>query len=294
MDLSALESAVRALEGSLDSVEWWLASATFLVVVGLILEYWHAVRELVENIKARPPFPWKKLQEIIGGILVTVGVAGELALQFHASTIETDIRSKTHQIEGLLNKKAGDAELSAAEANKAAKGFESQIAESNARVKVAEARIAAAELQTKQEERQRVALQKQVGWRNLTAAQRSALANSVSRFSGYEVNCNVSGLSDGEQLSLCIDIMQTLRNAGWKIAVVSNNVEVGHFQFGVVISSTTAAREGAVALVNALRVAGLDPFLSEHLIAEPATHVTVQIGNRMLPPDIAKLLGISR
>lgn len=141
MSLSALETAVTALEKSLDSIETWLAISTFLVVIGLVLEYWHEVKELIEQVRKRPPFPWKKLQEIVGGVLVTVGVAGELALQFHASTVETAIRSNSHKIEAILNdkaseanKEAGFAGKDAAAANLTAKGFESQIAASDARI----------------------------------------------------------------------------------------------------------------------------------------------------------------
>jgi len=151
MDLSALERSISNLERSLDSVELWLAVSTLLVVLGLILEYWHDVIELIALIKNRPPFPWRKLQAMIGGVLVTVGVAGELALQFHASRIETGIRFQSHQIEAILskgaaeaNKEAGLARAEAAASNLTATGFESKIADSDARAKAAEAQVASA------------------------------------------------------------------------------------------------------------------------------------------------------
>lgn len=103
MDLPALEKAIQAKEQTLDSVESWLFIATFLVVVGLVLEYWHPFAELCEAYRKRPPFPWKKLLEIVGGVLVVIGVAGELIAQFYAARIETRIRTNSHQIETLLN-----------------------------------------------------------------------------------------------------------------------------------------------------------------------------------------------
>src|ERR1035438_1608734 len=116
MDLSALESRVKALETSLDSLEGLITIATFLVVVGLIVEYWFPFRELIEAVKKRPPFPWGKVAEMIGGVLVTVGVAGELWFQSRASNVQTVIRSDTHQIEAILNKEAGDARKDAGKA----------------------------------------------------------------------------------------------------------------------------------------------------------------------------------
>jgi hypothetical protein len=105
-DLSFLEKAIKANEQSLDSVESWLFIATFLVVIGLVLEYWHPFVELRDAHRRRPLFPWKKLLEIMGGVLVVIGVAGELMAQFYAARIETRIRSNTYQIETLLNGKA--------------------------------------------------------------------------------------------------------------------------------------------------------------------------------------------
>src|ERR1017187_697372 len=116
MDLSALESAVKALETSLDAFEWWITVSTILVVLGLVIEYWFPLRELVEALKHRPPFPWKLIMEMVGGILVTLGVAGELWFQSRASNVQTFIRSDTHKIEAILNKEAGDARKDAGKA----------------------------------------------------------------------------------------------------------------------------------------------------------------------------------
>ena len=78
MDLSALEALPMPLKDHLIAGSSGFAVSTLLVVVGLILEYWHAVRDRLEE----RPLEWKSLQNIFGAILVTVGVAGELAVQF--------------------------------------------------------------------------------------------------------------------------------------------------------------------------------------------------------------------
>jgi hypothetical protein len=117
MDLSSLERSVKALETSLDSIESWLTVSTVLVVIGLIIEYWHPLKDFIEALHKRPPFPWKESMEIVGGVLVTIGVAGELWFQSRASNLETLIRSDSHQIEAFLKKEVDDAQRDAAELN---------------------------------------------------------------------------------------------------------------------------------------------------------------------------------
>jgi uncharacterized membrane protein YczE len=85
MDTSALERNITNLETSLDSLEFWLSVMTFLVVGGLILEYWHEIPEELEKLKEAKKWLWKPICVIIGAILITIGVAGELAVQFLAS-----------------------------------------------------------------------------------------------------------------------------------------------------------------------------------------------------------------
>ncbi len=114
MDPSALENVSRSLESSLDFWGVLLITATFLVVIGLVLEYRHDVAEFIEQ--ARRPaavFPWRRLWELVGAILVTVGVAGELFFTYKASGVESRLRDNNHKIEALLTKEAGDAKTSA-------------------------------------------------------------------------------------------------------------------------------------------------------------------------------------
>ncbi len=114
MDLSALESISKILEKSLDFWGLILLLATALVVIGLVVEYWHDVQEFwVRRTWPMASFPWDKLTALAGGILVTIGVAGELLVTYKASRVETKLRENSHKIEALLTQKAGDAAASA-------------------------------------------------------------------------------------------------------------------------------------------------------------------------------------
>src|ERR1700737_4823955 len=112
MDLPTLETAIKALEKSLDSLGVWLAVSTALVVVGLIVEFAEDLRELITE----RPFKWRLLRTMVGGLLITIGVAGELFIQFRASKVETEIRTDSQQVEALLNKQDADANKEAAHA----------------------------------------------------------------------------------------------------------------------------------------------------------------------------------
>lgn len=120
MDLPALETSVRALEKSLDSTQLLLQISTAVVVIGLIFEYWEPIRGILDEIR-KLRFPFKKVLSNVGGLLVVLGVAGELCLQPRVSGIETRIRQETGQIEALLNREAGDAKNSATQAATAAR-----------------------------------------------------------------------------------------------------------------------------------------------------------------------------
>jgi len=124
MDLSKLESDAKAFEISVDSWSFWLAIATGLVVVGLVLEYRKDVAEMVRS----RPFKWKKLEHLIGAALVTLGVAGELIFQPFMGSAENSLRGVTHQIESLLSKEAGDANERAGNASERAARIEAAAA----------------------------------------------------------------------------------------------------------------------------------------------------------------------
>lgn len=124
MDLSALESAAKALDSRLDSLTFWLWVSTATVVVGLVIEY---LQEFVELFKTRS-FDRKKLRTLVGGLLITVGVVGELVVAIKSSGVETKLRTTTHKVESLLNGKAADARKEADEAKERASDLEDEAA----------------------------------------------------------------------------------------------------------------------------------------------------------------------
>jgi hypothetical protein len=100
-------------EAHLDRLEIWLVVWTSVVVVGLIVEYFEEVPKVKEHFKGLKKFDWTisegrpvlkygwfvhrrdviKLAAIIGAILVTLGVGGELYIDAISSRIEHDLRT---------------------------------------------------------------------------------------------------------------------------------------------------------------------------------------------------------
>lgn len=116
-DLSDLDSISKALEASLERFGWYLAGFTALVVLGLIIEYWEDIVELWDEFRwPMALFPWKRLRALLGAIMVTIGVAGELAVSFFASNTEQRLRDNNHRIEAVLNSQAAAANERAGQA----------------------------------------------------------------------------------------------------------------------------------------------------------------------------------
>jgi hypothetical protein len=80
----------KSLENGMDDLHVWLLWWTGLVVVGLVLEYGF---EFGKH-RIAPKFS-RRLSWLypLGGILVTLGVAGELYVEFRASSVETNLRN---------------------------------------------------------------------------------------------------------------------------------------------------------------------------------------------------------
>src|SRR5689334_11710023 len=105
MAASDLESSINSLERSLDSLESWLALWTALVVIGLILEYGFEVKHFIRE----RPLTWKRFLPILGGILITAGVAGELWIGIRSSKVAEDLRATNHKLIAGLNARAEEA-----------------------------------------------------------------------------------------------------------------------------------------------------------------------------------------
>jgi hypothetical protein len=192
MDLPTLQRTIDSLEKSLTSLEFWLLAATALVVLGLVLEYWHEIPESIIELKRA--WAWKPLLVIIGGVLITVGVAGELAVQFFASQKETNLRKANDAVFSILNTKA-------AEASDRATKAENDTARLN---KVAE-----------DERLARIKIEEDVAWRRLSKDQQVKMASRLKSFSSETVLLQYN-LNDLEADSFASDVASVLQQAKWK------------------------------------------------------------------------------
>ena len=165
------------LERSLDCWSFWLLVSTFAVVLGLVLEYWHEIRDLLE----KRPFKLKQFVKTLGAILVVLGVAGELFTQLGASRVEDSLRTANHKTIAELNEKASTANFRAVEA-----------------------------------ERQTAELLAEIQPRDLTIAQQKAIGDALRGFSGRFVLIRTYSL-DQESGRLGMLIQAALRYGGIEV-----------------------------------------------------------------------------
>jgi hypothetical protein len=239
MDSSALANLIKSLESSLDSLGSWLTFWTICVVFGLVVEYFP---EAVVALKKRP-FRWSALKPIIGGILVTAGVAGELAIQFRAAGVETKLRNATAEVFGTLDKEAGEARKAAADIVGKYKDVDLAIADANARAKAAEALAETERLE-------RTKLEAQIAPRRLTPTQRKAIAEAVKPFAGRSVSV-VSYTLDLEGAVLGKQIVDAFTDGGLHVQndLTSDTPLSGGIAGGIFVNGTPSERD----LVTALR-----------------------------------------
>src|SRR5438105_9154650 len=124
MDASALERAIKALEIRSDSLDSWLTLCVTFVVIGVvvevavvIMEYYHAGNEYRRGTirsPAKPSIPdlfWGLLR----GVLVAIGVAGELGVNFKAGGVNNELRNANGKLVALLNAETAKANERTAE-----------------------------------------------------------------------------------------------------------------------------------------------------------------------------------
>ena len=201
IDLPSLQQAIRDLENSLDTLEAWLLAATGLVVLGLVLEYWHEIPEAIESLKKA--WSWRPLLVIVGGVLITLGVAGELTVQFFASRKETNLRKKNDELFSIVNSETAQALERAAQANERASQNEREAARLS---KIAE-----------DERSARVKIEENVAWRRLTRDQQAKMASRLKSFSGESVLLQYN-VNDLEADSFASDIALALQQAKWRVS----------------------------------------------------------------------------
>ena len=219
VDIVALQDSIKGLEHNLDRLEFWLSLATGLVVLGLVLEYLFEIPHAIRLLKRK--WACKPLLIMLGGILITVGVAGELAVQFLASSEATALRKANDEAVAGLNLEA--ARLTA----------------------MAEA-----------ERLERIKLEAAVAPRSLSLDQQRLIASVCGKFHGHGVLVLSYGM-DGEAAALALQIISALRAAKVVVADARSSIAVaGGFEDGVHIRGPDVERDFIATLGRALSSTG--------------------------------------
>src|SRR5580658_9639274 len=113
MDFSAIASStlaarstIKALEGSINSLEVGLHIFVALVVIGVVLEVvvvlWERHEEREDVIRGRflpqAAHNFKFCFELLGAALVAIGVAGELWVDIESGGLQTKLRAKNGEL----------------------------------------------------------------------------------------------------------------------------------------------------------------------------------------------------
>jgi hypothetical protein len=276
MDLPQLGSAIKSLEKSLDSLSVWLIVWTALVVLGLGVELADDLRKVVKE----RPIKWTKhLLVIGGGLLITMGVAGELFVQFKASKVETILRADSHQVEALLNKQAADANKEAEEVRNEAASALIQIAQAKKdaelarrdaesfKLDIAKANEHAAEASQKAEEERlaRLKIEEKLAPRRISAEQTATLVGDLRPLIGKQVFLSfIAG--DPETAAFTELVRNTLAKAG--LVVEARPILIlGSVKAGISMTVGKNRLADANFLANALIQAGLaeKPIPAERL-----------------------------
>ncbi|HXJ93288.1 MAG TPA: hypothetical protein VMT20_10460 [Terriglobia bacterium] len=238
MDASALESALKALEASLSSLatkldvlSYVLAFFTAVVVVGLVVEYNVDFREFFTG---RPRDRRKHWPVVVGGIMVILGVSGELVCTFWSFKVESDMRITSSKIENVLKaeisltgRSAVDAAVAAGIANVAAQqaNAEAGSAKSVAGNARDSAKQAIQDAGTAKQGAQNVLAQAKSLGQELTDSEKAArprrleqqkFAASLKPIKPFPVS--VEAIPDFEAIRTAAFISAGLGMAGWKVS----------------------------------------------------------------------------
>src|ERR1700675_1257004 len=119
--------AIKAIQDSADRWEFWVSISTVAVVVGLIVEYAPDIKRFLSE----RPIPRKLLLEMIGGVLITAGVSGELFFGRWQSSAEIKLRAANEAEIARLNADAETAKKETARLTDAAAKTQSETAKAN-------------------------------------------------------------------------------------------------------------------------------------------------------------------
>ena len=204
--IAALRSSIKALESRSDSLEAWLYLWVALVVAGVVLEvgfvFWAYKEEREEYHRGtirspQKPRRGKLLFELLGAVLVAIGVAGELGVDVIAGRVHTDLRTNNGALIQLLEGVSASALSNAADANERASKNEKEAARLN---KLAE-----------DERTARVNIEARVSWRRLTEQQKAEMGAALgAHFSNQGVSFWYSA-GDAESSWFAADLAEAVQ-----------------------------------------------------------------------------------
>ena len=197
-DIPDLKVKIETLERSLSNLDSWMLVMIALVVLGLILEYWHelpaAYRKMQRLRNMGKKYPTAPILVIAGGILLVVGVSGELVVHYCASTKESNLRTANNSIFSILSNEAAQ-----------------NVLETEA----LKLQVAAANERAEGEKLERARLEQKVAWRKFSPEQREYLRRMVPRRLGRTTLDFEQGDTEAENFAL--DVAATLRSATWNV-----------------------------------------------------------------------------
>lgn len=263
MPIERLKELISTLESILDYWSTWLEVATLLVVLGLLIEYWYDVRELCKE----RPFRWKSFVKLFGAVLVTVGVAGELFVQWKASSVDTHLRGANHQVEGILNQQTEDAKREAATANARIKDAEAREREAESQIETAKARAETAKALAEQERTARLELEARLAPREVSKDQNAKLVGQL--LSKKALNRKslriVSVYNDAESADLAIALYRAFHGAKWNVVGLDEISYVPPTPRGIFVVGSSNDQDhvssDATAIRDALLAIGIDAVI---------------------------------
>ncbi len=116
---SEIAASIKRLESALESGSQRLAIATALVVLGLLIEYFDDVLEVIVAAVRSARFgrfsdlrslERKVVITVVGGVFVTAGVAAELRYEYKIGILESGLEAENGKLIAFLNEKASAAD----------------------------------------------------------------------------------------------------------------------------------------------------------------------------------------
>jgi hypothetical protein len=286
-EIERLAKRITDLDRQSQYLRVWLYGWTALVAVGLILEYRKDFLRLVQLLWVYTigpvPFEWWRVRlafaTIFAGVLVTVGVIGELGIEFQQSGVETQLEATNGTLTGDLGQVAKEAADNAKDALRDASTAMTQVGtvepklreaqeasqralETSSRAQViasnAESHLREAEKDASEAERKAATVLDRFADRVLTDEQAERIAAKARSFSGQEFD--ITPYRDvPESLHIAERILGILTSVsvGWKYTPPSSATFLMGGVSGVLIDRhpdaderTKLAAETLIAVLN--------------------------------------------